>query len=134
MRVAFNMAPMNERALSLPLSEIDLFIVNETEGAALTGESDAERILDAVASTCPQCPSGPHPWRSGRLVPIPIGSLLCTGCKLPCSTRPARRYLYRLFLAGLLAMDAPVEALHRACLAAAISVERAGAATSIESS
>ena len=30
-------------------------------------------------------------------------------------------------------MDAPVDALHRACLAAAISVERAGAATSIPS-
>ena len=54
MQVAFNMAPMNERrALSLPLSEIDLFIVNETEGAALTGERDAERILDAIASTYP---------------------------------------------------------------------------------
>ena len=37
------------------------------------------------------------------------------------------------FLAGLLAMDAPADALHRACLAAAISVERAGAATSIPS-
>ena len=134
MQVAFNMAPMNERALSLPLSEIDLFIVNKTEGASLTGEKDAERILDAIASTYPNAQvaltlGDQGAWyqsRSARsFAPAAKATVL--------DTTGAGDTFTGFFLAGLLAMDAPVDALHRACLAAAISVERAGAATSIPS-
>ena len=134
MQVAFNMAPMNARALSLPLSEIDLFIVNETEGSVLTGESDAERILDAIASTYPNAQvtltlGDQGAWyqsRSARsFAPAARATVL--------DTTGAGDTFTGFFLAGLLETDAPVDALHRACLAAAISVERAGAATSIPS-
>ena len=35
LRVAYNPAPMNEKALEVPVEDIDLFVVNETEGIAL---------------------------------------------------------------------------------------------------
>ncbi len=134
MQIAFNMAPMNERALSLPLSEIDLFIVNETEGAALTSERDAERILDAIASTYPNAQVALTLGDQGAWYQSRSARSFSPAAKATVlDTTGAGDTFTGFFLAGLLAMDAPVDALHRACLAAAISVERAGAATSIPS-
>ena len=134
MQVAFNMAPMNERALSLPLSAIDLFIVNETEGAALTGERDAERILDSVASNYPSAQVALTLGDQGAWYQARSARIFAPAAKATVlDTTGAGDTFTGFFLAGLLAMDTPHDALHRACLAAAISVERAGAATSIPS-
>ena len=132
MQIAFNMAPMNERALALPLSEIDLFIVNETEGSALTGEADAERILDSVASKYPDAQVALTLGDHGAWYQSSSARSFALAAKATVlDTTGAGDTFTGFFLAGLLAMDAPVDALHRACLAAAISVERPGAATSI---
>ena len=45
LQVAFNMAPMNAAAQALPLALIDYFIINETEGEALTGKTDPSRNM-----------------------------------------------------------------------------------------
>ena len=134
MRIAFNMAPMNERALNLPLADVDLFIVNETEGAALTGEHEPASILDRIAQKFPHAGAvltlGEHgawyldsqirthaPAHEARVVDTTGAGDTFTG----------------FFLAGLLKGLDPTTSLHQACAAAGISVERAGAATSIPS-
>ena len=48
MFIAFNTAPMNARVFSYPLSLIDLFIVNEVEGAGLA-EVESEEIADIIS-------------------------------------------------------------------------------------
>ena len=44
MWVCFNPAPMSEAVRTYPLNDVDLLIVNESEGAALSGASEPRRI------------------------------------------------------------------------------------------
>ena len=53
-RDRFNPSPFDEEVLSLPLHLVDWFFVNEIEGAALSGESDPERILDGIRTRYPK--------------------------------------------------------------------------------
>lgn len=52
--VVFNPAPMTEAVKDYPLQKVGIFIVNETEGEALTGESEPEAILDAMQTLYPK--------------------------------------------------------------------------------
>ena len=134
MRVAFNMAPMNQRALDLPLKDIDLFIVNETEGAALTGKQVPEQILDQVAKTFPDAQivltlGEQGAWyqdaRARQHAPAREVQVV--------DTTGAGDTFTGFFLAGLINGLEPLASLHQGCAAAGISVERPGAATSIPS-
>ena len=134
MRVAFNMAPMNQRALDLPLKDIDLFIVNETEGAALTGEQTPERILDQVAKTFPDAQivltlgeQGAWYQNAKTRQHAPARQVQVV------DTTGAGDTFTGFFLAGLITGLEPLASLHQGCAAAGISVERPGAATSIPS-
>ena len=51
MKIFFNAAPMTESVKSLPFELIDLLIINEVEGAALTGESEPDSILTTILGT-----------------------------------------------------------------------------------
>lgn len=55
MRIFLNPSPITESLLSCRLDLVDCFILNETEGAALTGtgESDYEKILQKLAERFP---------------------------------------------------------------------------------
>ena len=44
MKIAFNPSPMDETVSTLPLELVDLFLVNEIEGAAVTGKEITEEI------------------------------------------------------------------------------------------
>ena len=46
--VAFNPSPADESLLNLPLELVDCFLLNEIEGAYLSGETQPEVILDAL--------------------------------------------------------------------------------------
>jgi len=134
MRVAFNMAPMNQRALDLPLKDIDLFIVNESEGAALTGEQAPERILDQVAKTFPDAQivltlgeQGAWYQNAKTRQHAPARQVQVV------DTTGAGDTFTGFFLAGLINGLEPLASLHQGCAAAGISVERPGAATSIPS-
>ena len=134
MRVAFNMAPMNQRALDLPLKDIDLFIVNESEGAALTGEQAPERILEQVAKTFPDAQivltlgeQGAWYQNAKTRQHAPARQVQVV------DTTGAGDTFTGFFLAGLINGLEPLASLHQGCAAAGISVERPGAATSIPS-
>ena len=55
LRTVFNTAPMNEMVFTYPLQLIDIFIVNEIEGAALakTDSADNEQIIAALMEAFP---------------------------------------------------------------------------------
>lgn len=54
MTVVFNPSPFDEQVLKLPLHLVDWFFVNEIEGAALSDESEPERILDGIRTRYPK--------------------------------------------------------------------------------
>ena len=45
MKIAFNPSPMDETALSLPLELVKLFLINEVEGATVTGKQAPGEII-----------------------------------------------------------------------------------------
>ncbi|MEA4823930.1 MAG: ribokinase [Clostridiaceae bacterium] len=53
MFVALNCAPFSEEAKAYPYELVDCLFVNETEGAGLSGKTEAREILDALARLCP---------------------------------------------------------------------------------
>lgn len=48
LRIVFNAAPMTDSVLSLPLEHIELLIINEIEGKALSEKSEPQEIIDTL--------------------------------------------------------------------------------------
>lgn len=55
MLIVFNTAPMNEKVFTYPLDKIDIFVVNEIEGAGLSNiqSNDYLKIIDALKEKYP---------------------------------------------------------------------------------
>ena len=55
MKIVFNTAPMNEKVFTYPLDMIDIFVVNEIEGAGLAGisSSDIDEIIAGLRKAYP---------------------------------------------------------------------------------
>ncbi len=54
MRIAFNPAPFGPQVPGYPLSGVSWFIVNETEGEGMTGESEPQAIAKAMLRRFPE--------------------------------------------------------------------------------
>lgn len=54
LNVVFNPAPMSETIKNYPLELVDIFILNEVEGEALTNQSDPEVILSTMQKLYPK--------------------------------------------------------------------------------
>jgi ribokinase len=52
--VVFNPAPMSGKVKNYPLERVNIFIVNEVEGEALTGETEPDAILDTMQKLYPK--------------------------------------------------------------------------------
>ena len=118
--------------MSYPLEMVDLFIVNEIEGEAVTGEKEPQKILTAFREKYPHA----------KIV-LTLGS---EGSCYQDETTFAMQEIYKNtvvdttgagdtycgYLLTCLMEDVPVkEALHMATAASSIAVSRQGAAPSI---
>lgn len=130
--IVFNPSPITEDIFSFPLDKISLFILNEIEGKALSGESSPNRILDAMNIK--------YPAAKILLTLGEEGSIYFDGEKKifqniykvkAVDTTAAGDTTTGYFLAGLAAGDDPVTVLDRAARASSITVTRHGAAESI---
>lgn len=132
LRVALNAAPMTQTVLAYPLHLLQWLFVNETEGAALTGETAFARIAEALAQRYPNTE-----------IVLTLGT---HGCIYRCGeetiTQPARVVkavdttaagdtFTGFFLAARAAGETPEYALRLATTASAIGVTRHGAADSV---
>ena len=54
LKVAFNAAPMDETVKDYPLEKLSWLLINETEGAALTGKTEPEDIAAVLAAKHPE--------------------------------------------------------------------------------
>ncbi|MBC8008713.1 MAG: ribokinase [Burkholderiales bacterium] len=53
-RLAWNPAPITEACRAIPLAALDYLVLNEVEGAALSGQSKPESILAALSARAPR--------------------------------------------------------------------------------
>ncbi|QJQ99140.1 ribokinase [Halomonas sp. PGE1] len=135
LRIAFNPAPMSEAVSELPLPACQLLFLNRSEAAGITGlalEAGAEALLDALAERLPGCEvvltlGGEGAWyQQGdqRLhqPALPVRAVDTTG---------AGDTFIGYFMAALQAALPVGDCLRRAASAAALAVQRPGAAESI---
>ena len=130
--IVFNPSPITEDIFSFPLDKVSLFILNEIEGKALSGESSPNRILDAMNIK--------YPAAKILLTLGEEGSIYFDGEKKifqniykvkAVDTTAAGDTTTGYFLAGLAAGDDPATVLDKAARASSITVTRHGAAESI---
>ncbi|MBQ8072902.1 MAG: ribokinase [Clostridia bacterium] len=130
--VIFNPSPMEESIFSYPLDRVSWFIVNEIEGAALSGEQDPEKILDAMAAKYPSAgvvltlgSEGAWCMRGRERIFQPAFPVKAV------DTTAAGDTFLGYFAAGMLSGEPLEQVLLRAAKASAIAVSRPGAADSI---
>ena len=132
LNIAFNPAPFDERIDALPLDLIQLLIVNEIEGAQLSGQRAPQQILSVLCGRYPQCDilltlgkSGASLQNSRHNLHIDAPSVTAV------DTTAAGDTFVGYYLAMLTQGEPEEEALKVACTAAALSVTQDGAAQSI---
>ena len=134
MTVVFNTAPMNEKVFTYPLDMIDIFVVNEIEGAGLAGlkTSDINEIIEGLKNK--------YPDRKIVLTVGDQGSYYIEGDTLvhqdiykveAVDTTAAGDTFTGFFLASYLKDKDVKKALDLAARASSITVQGKGAAQSI---
>lgn len=132
LKIVFNPAPMNKDVLSYPLELVDVFILNEIEGAELAGKSGTGKILNEMKRKFPEAltvltlgSKGVAHMENGRIVHVPA-------CKVKAvDTTAAGDTFIGYFLASISKGVETGEAICNACRASALCVMRHGAADSI---
>lgn len=132
MKVALNPSPISREIEELDLSLLDWLLINLTEGSALSGETDAERILDSLAKK--------H-INTGIVLTLGGAGAVCSYMGQVYRSAPYKTSVldttgagdtFTGFFIGALCLGKTIpEALDEASAAASISVSREGAAASI---
>ena len=132
LRVAFNPAPMTDAVADLPLGRLGLLVLNESEGAGLSGETEVSAILDALQRRWPETAivltagsAGAHYVDSNAAFFEPAARVT------PVDTTAAGDTFVGYLLAELVAGSEPRAALRLATKAAGVCVTRRGAASAI---
>ena len=132
MRIILNAAPMTDALLEYPLDMVDTFIVNRLEGAALSGETEDAAILDAMSAKFPGARVVLTLGADGAICRDASGTHAHPGYKADAVDTTGAGDTFTGYLVAGMQADMAIEiTLDRACRAAAISVSRAGAASSI---
>lgn len=132
MHIALNPSPIDETLLSLPMELVDYFILNEIEGAALSGEEEPERIIEALLKKYPNAHIVLTLGGAGSLyahgetrISQPIFRVKAV------DTTGAGDTFTGYFLASQLRGEEAAQSLRIAAAASAIEVTRNGAAQAI---
>ncbi len=132
LRIVFNPAPMTPAVLDLPLGDVDLFILNETEAEGLTGKNSPDDIRAVLCDRYPSSATvltlgaqGAITFDAHTFHPVPAFPVKAV------DTTAAGDTFIGYFLATFLQDSNPLTALTRGCRAAALCVTRPGAADSI---
>ncbi len=132
LKVVFNPAPMTPEVVDYPLELVDWIVLNETEGRALTGEEDTNRMLASLVKEYPKLSvvltlGAKGAVLANRAEKYSIPSIAVNAI----DTTAAGDTFIGYFLSELTRGTETKAALNTACEAAALSVTRPGAADSI---
>lgn len=132
MQVVLNPSPVSEALKALPLQKISWFILNEIEGAELSGETQPDAILDRLTALYPHAQivltlgaEGSVYAGAGRRIHQAAYTVRAV------DTTAAGDTFTGFFFASIADGVDVAEALRRASKASSISVTRPGAAASI---
>jgi ribokinase len=132
LKIIFNPAPMNKDVLSYPLKLVDIFILNEIEGAELAGKSGTQKIINEMKRKFPNAltiltlgSKGVAYMENGKVVSVPALKVKAV------DTTAAGDTFIGYFLASISRSCNIGDAIKLACKAAALCVTRRGAADSI---
>ncbi len=134
MLVGFNVAPMTRDVFKLPLDLIDYFVINENEGRALAATENLDAVPGRLLELYPNCRvlltlGEQGSWYKDAKIEIRQTAF---DVNMVDSTGAGDTFT-GYFFAALQAGASTQDALIRASAAAALSVTRPGAATSIPS-
>ena len=133
MIVAFNPSPYDAKIADCDLNCVDYLLVNEVEGAAMTGCTDPDAILDALHSRCPALNIVLTLGGDGAMYQDRSGARFSCGVHRVhvVDTTAAGDTFTGYFLSGMLRHGDADRALRTASVAAGIAVSRKGAEPSI---
>lgn len=132
MIIVLNPSPYDERLEKCDLSKVDIFLMNEVEGAQITGKCEEEQILEKIKVLYPQAATVLTLGEKGS-----ICSWQGTVYRQPAisteviDTTAAGDTFTGYFLCGLMEDMEKGQALNMAAHASAIAVSRKGASVSI---
>lgn len=132
LKIILNPSPFDENLNACDLKKISVFMMNETEGAQITGEQEPDRILKKMREEYPEAVTvltlgeqGAVYQNRDLLIRQPAVSVSAT------DTTAAGDTFTGYFAAGLTKGRTPQEIMKICAAAASITVTRAGAAESI---
>lgn len=132
MRIALNPSPVNERLREIDMSKVTWFLLNEVEGKAMTGQTEAEEMLRVFRERYPQSVVVLTLGKDGVL--YDDGAVHCAHgiYEVPVvDTTGAGDTFTGYFLASRMAGKTPQESLRLASVASSLVVSRKGAGPSI---
>ena len=132
MQVVLNPSPVADNLKTLPLEKISWFILNEIEGAELSGETEADRILDKLTALYPHAKIVLTLGGDGSVYAGDGERVRQRAYRVQAVDTTAAGDTFTGFFFAAVADGVPAaEALRRASKASSISVTRPGAAASI---
>jgi ribokinase len=132
MRIVFNAAPMTDDVAALPLASLELLIINEIEGAALSSKQSPDAIMTALGHRYPDMNVVLTLGSQGARLCGPAGDCAAASPRVDVvDSTGAGDTFTGYFVADYAAGRNVADALLFACQAAALSVTQRGAASSI---
>ena len=132
MTVALNPSPYDKAVGQWDLRKVSLFLINEIEGAQMTGSSNPDEILRAMRRRYPDAAVVLTLGKKGSV--FQEGSLVLTQCSFEAAvvdTTAAGDTFTGYYLASVMRGLPQPEALRTASYAASLAVSRKGASASI---
>ena len=132
LRIAFNAAPYGQEILSYPLETVTWLIVNEIEGAGLSGKMDFDEIAGTLAQKYPGMSIMLTMGKSGCLYKSADETVRLGACHVDAvDTTAAGDTFIGYFVRGVVQGLSMKDTLRQATVASAIAVTRPGAGDSV---
>lgn len=132
MKIAFNPSPMDGTVSTLPLELVDLFLVNEIEGAAVTGKEITEEITAEFEKLFPNAAVILTLGKKGSIFKSEKDMLFQPSyCGTVKDTTGAGDTYTGFFIANYINGVSPQECMRIAAMASTVQISRDGAAIAI---
>lgn len=132
LKIALNPSPMNDMIKRCDLKKISLFLLNEVEGAQLTGETEAEKIIDRMNEMYPGAEVVLTLGKKGSIYSNGEEKSFCDSFKVEAiDTTAAGDTFTGYYIASMIEEKSVKERLRIASAASAVAVTRNGAVPSI---
>lgn len=132
LKIALNPSPMNDMIKECDLEKVSLFLLNEVEGAQLTGETEAENIIDKMKEMYPKAEIVLTLGKRGSIYSSGEETCFCDSFKVDAVDTTAAGDTFTGYYIAAMIEGKPInERLRTASAASALAVTRNGAVPSI---